>query len=599
MSQASISSSVFRVFFSIVFWLPNRPLAILTLLAATSVGFFRDALAQSPVREFIEQYVADVSSLDHRYPIPLDQKAHQLRVQVTKDWLSKLEALEFSGLDRVAQIDFILLRSELNYRLKKLTLDWQRDQAALVYLPYAQQMVTLCRDRENVERIVGGDIAAAYDKLAKNVALQSELLTKPAGNSQPSYSVQQRLDALRAAGLVQRLSSRLREMHNFYSGYDPQYSWWAKKPFESLSSRLSRHRELLRDKIVGVPESDEETIVGLPIGAEGLKLELQHEWIVHTPEELIELAKREMTWCEIELAKASEELGFGPDWNAAMEHTKSKHVQPGDQPEMIRNLAWEAIRFLESHDLLTIPEMAANGWRMTMMSPQRQRVSPYFLGGDTIIVSFPTDDMTHEEKLMSMRSNNEHFSRATVHHELIPGHHMQSYMLPRHLPYRKLFSTPFWIEGWALYWEMLLWDLDFAQSAEDRVGMLFWRKHRCARIIFSLSYHLGTMTPEQCINYLVERVGHERSAATAEVRRSIMGGYSPLYQAAYMLGGLQIREMHREFVQGGKMTNREFHDAILKQHSIPIEPLRLFLQGGELERNMRPSWRFADSTSEN
>ncbi len=65
------------------------------------------------------------------------------------------------------------------------------------------------------------------------------------------------------------------------------------------------------------------------------------------------------------------------------------------------------------------------------------------------------------------------------------------------------------------------------------------------------------MTPEQCVDFLVERVGHERSAAAAEVRRSIMGNYGPLYQAAYMLGGLQIRAMHKEFVQSGQMTNRQ------------------------------------------
>ena len=62
-----------------------------------------------------------------------------------------------------------------------------------------------------------------------------------------------------------------------------------------------------------------------------------------------------------------------------------------------------------------------------------------------------------------------------MHHELIPGHHLQHYMLPRYRPYRSLFETPFWIEGWALYWEMLLWDLDFAHGPEDRVGMLFFR----------------------------------------------------------------------------------------------------------------------------
>ncbi|MEM8736808.1 MAG: DUF885 family protein, partial [Planctomycetota bacterium] len=199
-----------------------------------------------------------------------------------------------------------------------------------------------------------------------------------------------------------------------------------------------------------------------------------------------------------------------------------------------------------------------------------------------------------DQKMMSMRSNNEHFSRATVHHELIPGHHLQYYMLPRHKPYRTLFRTPFWMEGWALYWEMLLWDLDFAQGPEDRVGMLFWRKHRCARIIFSLSYHLGTMTPEECVEYLVTRVGHEPSAAAAEVRRSIMGGYSPLYQAAYMLGGLQLRKMHEEFVQSGTLTNREFHDTVLHQHSIPIEVLRLSMSEEELTADMKSTWKFGE-----
>lgn len=221
-------------------------------------------------------------------------------------------------------------------------------------------------------------------------------------------------------------------------------------------------------------------------------------------------------------------------------------------------------------------------------------MSPYFLGGPTILVSFPTDTMTHEEKLMSLRSNNIHFSRATVQHELIPGHHLQFYMTARYRPYREAFSTPFWVEGWALYWEMLLWDLGFPQTPEDRIGMLFWRKHRCARIVFSLGYHLGKMTPQQCVDFLVDRVGHERSAAAAEVRRSIMGNYGPLYQAAYMLGGLQIRSMHKELVQGGQMTNRQFHDRILQENSLPIELLRYKLKNEAIPREAVSSWRFAD-----
>ena len=105
------------------------------------------------------------------------------------------------------------------------------------------------------------------------------------------------------------------------------------------------------------------------------------------------------------------------------------------------------------------------------------------------------------------------------------------------------------------------------------------------------------MTPEECIDLLIDRVGHERNNATAEVRRSIMGGYGPLYQAGYMLGALQFRKLHEELVQSGKMTNREFHDAVLKENYMPIEILRARLLELDLELNYKPNWRFYDETA--
>jgi hypothetical protein len=292
------------------------------------------------------------------------------------------------------------------------------------------------------------------------------------------------------------------------------------------------------------------------------------------------------------MRKAAREMGFGDDWRAALEKVKTLHVEPGRQPEIVRDLALEAVAFLKERDLITIPPLAEEIWRIEMMSPERQRVNPFFTGGETITVSFPTDEMAHEDKLMSMRGNNTHFSRATVHHELIPGHHLQGFMTARYNAHRNLFGTPFWGEGWALYWEMLLWDLGFPKTPEDRVGFLFWRSHRAARIIFSLSFHLGTMTPEEAIELLVNRVGHERANAEAEVRRSFNGSYSPLYQAGYMLGGLQIRALHEELVASGRMTSREFHDAILQGGRMPIEMVRARLTGQQISRDYRTSWRF-------
>ncbi len=331
---------------------------------------------------------------------------------------------------------------------------------------------------------------------------------------------------------------------------------------------------------------------GKPVGREALLADLAAEMVPYSPEELLAIAEREFAWCEAQIQWAARDMGCGDDWRKAVEKVKALHVEVGRQPELIRDLAREAIDYVRRHDLVTVPPLAAETWRMEMMSPQRQLVNPFFTGGEVISVSYPTSTMAHEAKLQSMRGNNVHFSRATVHHELIPGHHLQMFMNARYRTHRGLFGTPFWLEGWALYWEMRLYDQTFARSPEDRVGLLFWRMHRCARIVFSLRFHLGEWSQEQCVDYLVKRVGHERDNAAAEVRRSFAGAYPPLYQAAYMLGGLQIRALQRELVGPGKMSERAFHDAVLKENRIPIALVRASLTKQKLTRDWRPDWRW-------
>lgn len=278
-------------------------------------------------------------------------------------------------------------------------------------------------------------------------------------------------------------------------------------------------------------------------------------------------------------------IGATP-WNV-----KNLYVAPGQQTTLVRDLAREAIEYVKEHDLITVPKICEENWRMFMMAPARQKVNPFFLGGKSIIVSYPDDSMDHDEKMMSMRGNNIHFSRSTVFHELIPGHHLQFHYMARYRTYQKLFETPFWIEGWSLYWEMILWDRGFAVSPQNRIGMLFWRMHRCARIIFSVRFHLGELTPQECTELLVNMVGHERATAEGEVRRSFNGDYTPLYQAGYMLGALQLYSLRREVLKGGT-TEKEFHDTVMKENNMPIEMLRALILEQKLDPDFKTSWKF-------
>ena len=90
-------------------------------------------------------------------------------------------------------------------------------------------------------------------------------------------------------------------------------------------------------------------IVGNPIGREALLSELKYEMIAYTPEELIEIARKELAWCEDQMKQAARALGKGDDWKAALEHVKTLHVEPGKQPALIRDLAVEAIDYMDKN----------------------------------------------------------------------------------------------------------------------------------------------------------------------------------------------------------------------------------------------------------
>ncbi len=563
-------------------------------------------IAASELRDLVERYAADRSALLRRWDVPYSPARRERLRAFYDEWRAELARVDFQSLGLEGRIDHVLLDAALRYQLELLDREDRLYAEMRPFIPFATVIIDLEEARRRREPVDPEAAATTLAGLPGLISAAREELegsngngAGPAAGSAPASARApdedngvSRIAAFRAAGALEQLARKLEDWYEHSAGYDPLFTWWAKEPYARAKEALDGHRIFLREKIVGIPPEGDEPIVGDPIGEEGMREDLIHEMMPYSLDELIAIAEAEFAWCEARMLEASRELGFGEDWKAALEHVKTLHVEPGRQTQLVRELAEEAVAFLRERDLVTVPPLADEVWRIEMMSPEMQKVAPFFLGGEVIRVSFPTDGMEHEDKLMSMRGNNVHFSRATVHHELIPGHHLQGFMTSRYNSHRGVFSTPFWGEGWALYWEMLLWDLGFPRTPEDRVGMLFWRMHRGARIIFSLGFHLGRMTPDEAIDFLVERVGHERANAEAEVRRSFNGSYSPLYQAAYMLGGLQIRALHAEVVGSGRMSDREFHDAILQGGRMPIEMVRARLLGEPPARDFTASWRF-------
>ena len=582
----------------------------------------------SEIRPVIERYEVELRNLNRVYALPGSSLRQSKLEKFYADQLQLLENVKFDGLSQPGKVDYLLLRERLWREQRQLASEARLDSEVAALIPFQLTIIGFEESRRRMETVDPQKSAIALVQM--NASINDARSSVSSSKASPAT-------LNRAAVRLTQLRASLRTWFNFYNLYDPKFAWWVDAEFKKADEALDAHAQALHTasglpgpldsgagaggrgagtgrggrgdapqtsgggsgrgganpaRAAGPMGSNEELSGAGPAGNDALIDALQAAMIPYTPDELITLANREFAWCDKEMLRASREMGFGEDWKKALDTVKNKYVEPGQMIYLVRDLAREAVEFIEKHELVTLPPLLKEDYWEEALTPQMQLTSPFFLGGSVIQVSSPASSQTIQERIESMRGNNIYFARATVFHELIPGHHMQGYMTQRYRTYRSLFSTPFWTEGMAFYWEMLLWDLGFTRTPEQRIGALVWRMHRCARIIFSLSFHLRKMTPVECVQFLVERVGFEHANAEGEVRRSFNGSYPPIYQCAYMLGALQFYSLHKELVGTGKMTNRAFHDAMYREGNMPVEMVRLALSGQKVTRDYRTSWKF-------
>jgi hypothetical protein len=582
----------------------------------------------SEMRPVIERYDVELRDLNRVYAVPGSGRRRSRLEKFYTEQLRLVENINFDALNQAGQIDYLLLHERLLDEQKQLAGEARQEEEIAPLIPFQEAIIGLEEARRRMETADPRKSAAVLAKMTADIAAAKAALPKSKAAPAAMH---------RAAVRLAQLRNYFHAWFNFYDLYDPGFAWWVDAEYKRADEALEAHAQLLQTTSGapgpleagpgggfggrgggrggrgetetaetagrggagagtgrgGAPAGSNEELSGVgPAGSDALVEALHAAMIAYTPDELIQLANREFAWCDREMLRASSEMGFGNDWKKAVEAVKNKYVEPGQMIYLVRDLSREAIEFVEKHELVTIPPLVKEDYWEEAMTPQMQLVNPFFTGGATIQVSSAASSQTLQERLEALRGNNVAFARATVFHELIPGHHMQMYMTQRYRTYRGIFSTPFWMEGMAFYWEMLLWDLGFTHTPEQRVGALVWRMHRCARIVFSLSFHLKRMTAVECVQFLMDRVGFDKANAEGEVRRSFNGSYPPIYQCAYMLGALQFYALHKELVDSGKMTNRAFHDAMYREGNIPIEMLRLALNGQKVARDHQTSWKF-------
>jgi uncharacterized protein (DUF885 family) len=178
----------------------------------------------------------------------------------------------------------------------------------------------------------------------------------------------------------------------------------------------------------------------------------------------------------------------------------------------------------------------------------------------------------------AMREHNRSAISNTSLHEAYPGHHLQLAVSSRHASLTRLLTdAPEFVEGWGMYSEQMMREEGFDDAPNFRLNMYTDAIWRACRIILDIRMHRGEIGVDEAVRFMVDQTHFEQANARAEVHRYT---YTPTYQLSYLLGKVLILQLRADEQRrlGDDFSLRGFHDALLRNGSIPISFQRRLLE---------------------
>jgi len=164
---------------------------------------------------------------------------------------------------------------------------------------------------------------------------------------------------------------------------------------------------------------------------------------------------------------------------------------------------------------------------------------------------------------------------ALAYHEAIPGHHMQIAIAQelKNLPkFRKLGGNTAYVEGWALYSELIPKEIGFYQDAYSDFGRLAMEIFRASRLVIDTGIHYKKWTRNQALQYMIENTPNPEGDCSKEIDRYIVW---PSQATGYKVGMLTILKLRKKCKNqlGDKFDIKEFHDVVLTNGPVPLNIL--------------------------
>jgi uncharacterized protein (DUF885 family) len=313
-------------------------------------------------------------------------------------------------------------------------------------------------------------------------------------------------------------------------------------------------------------------IWSLPQGAERYQRAIRNLTTTNMqPEEIHQLGLREVARIEVEQMVIAKNFGFGDlkSFNESLNKNAEVHVKSREE-------ILEQYRRYTDQMWAQLPKLFG---RLPKAKLEIMQVEPFREKEASTGYDQGTPDGSRPGHVMVVTYDYENqltiSNESTAYHEGVPGHHMQisiAQELPELPPFRQQAGYTAYVEGWALYSEVLGKEAGFYQNPYNDYGRLEDEKLRAIRLVVDTGIHYKKWTREQVVQYFRDHYSGNDAYIQSETDRYIAW---PAQALAYKIGQLAILRLREKSKAelGARFDIRAFHDEILGAGALPIDVL--------------------------
>ena len=569
-------------------------LLLLSLSISMAPANSQDDAFQKIAHDYIEQYLQanpeEATALgDHRFDGQLTDYSPEARAKdlaTQKEFRDKLNAIDGSQLTGANNIDFRILKENVDYQIFQAEELKEPDWNSLVYMQSLANSLYL---------LVARDFAPP-EKRIPNLRQRMEKIPRVIEQAKANLHHPPRIHTETAIEQTQGAINLVNEGLAPLLDQAPQMKKDLAPLQEKTAAALGDYKKWLKNDLL--PRSSG----NFRLGAEKYRKKLRFALTSDLPmEEIMKRAKADLQQTQTAIYETALPLykQYFPNADstaladkhkvtaAVLEKLAEQHPNDATIVDFAKKVVAEASDFVKQHGLVTVPEVPLD----VIAMPEFKRgvaiaycdsPGPLEKNGKTFFAVAPTPkDWSKERKESFFHEYNNYMIRDLTVHEAMPGHfvqlaHANEFRAPTLV--RAVFRSGTFIEGWAVYCEQMTAEQGYG-GPEVKMQQLKMRLRAIANAILDQSIHAGNMSEKEAMDLMMKEAFQQEGEAVAKWKRARL---TSAQLSTYFLGvseHLDLRAAEQKRL--GKDFNLEkYNDQVISYGSPPVKYVReLMLQG--------------------